>query len=440
MSDEASQSSIYTLTSASYRVVSQERWNSLVEEVLALRKFRDEIEPRFNYKIITSLEIYQEHMQRAISEGMIHDITDHQYSELGIAESLPESDYIHIVQKSPSWLALRSRAAGTGSSLGKYLPSRAYYPSRDEIVNTWRQKIEKTEPPKTVTMEAHMAWGVEHENAALLDFTQEKNVSVTKVGVIKVPFGYLSQLLQERLQTSYPFLVTKDDFHLYLLISPDGIVRQKESAQNEDPIGMLEIKCISPFHHLPSEDGGVTWVKNLEKRQWRTFGQIPFVYVIQIALQALAGRFFYKITDDATMYFTRWSPKGYALFEFPFSTLIDLGLYASMLYLSLLKKVEANPEKLDSLLTLMPEEESIYHKMLETYDQLGRQMVRNYYSKDYSSFYTYFNQSKHQTFYFPGYRRKFNLVLSTVDHVSSSPEKEKRSRNGRIQKGVCLLD
>jgi len=142
-------------------------------------------------------------------------------------------------------------------------------------------------------MAGHMRFGVVHEDIALTHFTIYTGHTVTKVGSIKVSVNYISRLGIKLgiLKKKY-----RNDTLDYLLISPDGLVGKSNNISNnvsisdiletDKLIGMLEIKCISPFHHI-SCDNKLEWIDDMKTRQWTNSYQIPFVYVIQIALQVI---------------------------------------------------------------------------------------------------------------------------------------------------------
>src|SRR3989338_7592169 len=108
----------------------------------------------FDFEIITSLPIYQQHWEQAISDDLIRDVTDGKYSEMtpeqfDVQSELPKS--IHVVQKSFLWLELRNRAHGTASSVGKYLLSGERFPTQAQIIEQWTAKLRK-DPIKKISV------------------------------------------------------------------------------------------------------------------------------------------------------------------------------------------------------------------------------------------------------------------------------------------------
>jgi hypothetical protein len=103
---------------------------------------------------------------------------------------------------------------------------------------------------------------------------------------------------------------------------------------------MLEIKCISPFHHVESESGHLTWVDDMEKRQWSKPKEIPYVYVTQICMQAISGLLRLQMDKDHTMWFMRWSPIGFSEFKINFYELVRMGIASSLLFLILKHRIK----------------------------------------------------------------------------------------------------
>src|SRR3989344_3597409 len=234
----------------------------------------------FDFEVITNLPIYQQHWEQAIGDDLIRDVTDGKYSEMTPEQFVTTSETsgetsIHVVQKSSLWLELRGRAHGTASSVGKYLLSGERFPTQTQILEQWASKLRKDPFEKTLTTAGHMKWGVTYEDVELLSFVRQKNLCVTQVGTINVSLNYIHGLI--------PIYFGRRELGLkpsgeaqHLLISPDGVVGHPEPEGTSEMktvvsrhlTGMLEIKCISPFHHLPSDDGKLVWCTDMDKRQW----------------------------------------------------------------------------------------------------------------------------------------------------------------------------
>jgi hypothetical protein len=127
------------------------------------------------------------------------------------------------------WLKLRAASHGTASSLGKYIPGSKW--STPETLNQeWNEKLQKKPFEKTQTMEAHMSWGNEYEDLALLCFAEQYKLCVTQVGTIRVDF----QDIHDNYTLYFPELPElvsneigcQENYHL--LISPDGIVGKRD--------------------------------------------------------------------------------------------------------------------------------------------------------------------------------------------------------------------
>ena len=138
---------------------------------------------------------------------------------------------------------------------------------------------------------------------------------------------------------------------------------------------MLEIKCISPFHHVEAADGTLKWVDDMERRQWTRPEEIPFGYIIQICLQAISGYYRCAMHGGSTMWFMRWSPKGFSEFKVAFRDLIDLGIVATGLYFSLyerIKKSEDLPVKYNAI------ENALHSQMVQCYKHVMANMSHRY--------------------------------------------------------------
>jgi len=336
----------------------------------------------FKFDIITSSKNFQKYVKNVIENDLTRDVTDESLSHLSDEEinKLPYTRYLEVVQKSPTWLKLRSRAQGTASSLGKYLKSCCRYPTLEQVKEAWVDKITHKPFAKTHTMLGHMNWGVGYEDPALIHFAQDQNVGVTQSGTIRVDLKYIIALGKKIYADKWVNLPLQVDSN-HLLISPDGIIGVPETNKNPQPqthinnvnykelLGMLEIKCISPFHYMEDDENYLLWVDDMNKRQWRNAGEIPFVYMVQMGLQAISGVHSLKLTGSSTMWFIRWSPIGYSLFTFPFKLLIRFGVLATVLYFSLVQRTHT-VEDIEKLYPLTGKELEVETIMNNAYNDV----------------------------------------------------------------------
>lgn len=301
----------------------------------------------FDFEIVVKSPGFKKYLAFAERHGLVRNVC----RELpGTPELL---DYIHVIQKSPLWLHLRSLAACTASSLGKYVLSPCAYPTAEQTYQAWRDKLSGKGFEKTVTASGHMRWGVGYEDPALVHFAVDNMLSVCAVGTIHLPLDYMISLIPryaegEELRALRALV---QSLHLdgteHLLISPDGIVGRDSGPVDKLPeniVGMLEIKCISPFHHVEDRQGRLSWVDNMETRQWYHPGEIPFVYITQICTQAISGLYRLDMGDDDTMWFIRWSPAGFSEFSIDFGSLILLGIIETLLFFSHCQRVQTEED------------------------------------------------------------------------------------------------
>jgi hypothetical protein len=337
----------------------------------------------FDFDIITSAQGFKRYQTHARNKGLVRDVCDQSLNDLPI-DKVPIPDFLNIEQKSPTWFRFRAAADGTASSLGKKIKGSTMYPTIEQVSESWHDALSEKPFEITHTMAGHMKWGVGYEDPALIHFAVSNRLSVAQVGTIHLPLSYIlntaesefkgDSLMEKRaahLRASFP-----DSAHL--LVSPDGVVGRPDSGKyGELPtelLGMLEIKCISPFHHMEEEDGLLSWVDDMEKRQWFHPGQIPYVYVVQICLQAIAGIYRLNMTEDSTMWFIRWSPKGYSEFKISYGPLVRMGCIASMLYFNLKHRLT-----LDQLPLVYTEEENQLANLLHRcYTEVKEQMEHRY--------------------------------------------------------------
>lgn len=301
---------------------------------------------RFRFDIVTQSRKFRRLLDWAIQNDLVRDVCDDRYSHLEEKDLSEFSDQLLIclVQKSPFWFVARAAAVDTASSTGKkmWMPC-IRYPTRRQVAEVWRDKVSHAPFRKTHTMEGHTKWGTGYEDPALIYFCKHTRLSVAQVGTIKLPLWYVFRLGQGLFPSNwvaeehYPELWKTD----YLLISPDGVVgrpagpnadasvksMRRELYQGKDLLGMLEIKCISPFHHEENENHMLTWCKDMNKRQWRTPDRIPFVYITQMTLQAISGMYRLVQGSQHWMWFIRWSPDNYALYRFSYYHLVRLGVW-----------------------------------------------------------------------------------------------------------------
>lgn len=364
----------------------------------------------FKFDIITSSKRFQEHMNTAISNDYVRDVSDDSMSELEVVDiqKIPVKRYINVVQKSPTWLYLRAQAQGTASSVGKYIKSPCRYPTVDQIKENWHDKITQKPFEKTHTMLGHMNWGVGYEDPALIHFALEEDVGVIQVGTIRVDLKYILALgksIYGKKWIKLPKIVEGQ----HLLISPDGIVGKPEHKGQKgiqtcfykDLLGMLEIKCMSPFYHVETSDNFLQWVDDIESRQWHFAEQIPYVYIVQMTLQAISGVYAYKMTTDHVMWFIRWSPHGFSIYKFQFRYLIRLGVLVSNLYFSLIQRTKT-VEDIEKIYPLAGDEREIEILMNNAYKELIQKSEHRYVKiEDYPEFDTYAEVTQYFKFIVP---------------------------------------
>ena len=164
--------------------------------------------------------------------------------------------------------------------------------------------------------------------------------------------------------------------------------------------GMLEIKCMSPFHHEENFRGNLVWAEDMEKRQWYTTEDIPYVYLIQMCLQALSGVIELNMTFKDVMYFERWSPKGFSVFQLPFYNIFKIGTLANELYFSILHR-----SKQENFIAypLTAEEEVVSQKMQDEITYLFSKIIHKYHSIEevhpyYKIFQKYYQETQHKEF------------------------------------------
>lgn len=300
---------------------------------------------KFRFDIVTGSANFKKYQNYAEKHKLFSDI-----SVLGELDQEPDDldGFLKVIQKSPLWLKLRLEAAGTASAVGKLIKGPTMYPTTEQITELWRDKILQKPFDITHTVRGHMKWGVGYEDPALIHFAVDNNLAVTAVGTIYLPMSYLIDELMTKYLTEEEVLIIQELLKRYpqiydqhFLVSPDGLVGRPGAATPDvdQLLGMLEIKCISPFHHMEEDDGSLTWCEDMEKRQWHFPGEIPYVYVTQICMQAMSGLYRLDMTGDDTMWFIRWSPIGFSEFKIGFTPLVQMGLVSSVLYLALKQRI-----------------------------------------------------------------------------------------------------
>jgi hypothetical protein len=359
----------------------------------------------FNFDIISNTEAYKKNVNFAETEDLVRDICDDQYSDMPDDELklLDPKLYIHVVQKSNAWLKLREWSCGTASNIGKYVHNSKFkFSNIREIQNLWLDKLNKKPFEKNHTTEGHMTWGVKYEDLALIHLGIIEKVGIAQVGSIKVNLIDILKLGQHIYKTEWIDLKLETD-EKYILVSPDGIVGKPEkkpiyNKMYSELIGMLEIKCISPFYHVATNDNKLIWCSDMNKRQWFSADKIPYVYIIQQALQAISGVLFYGMKSNHYMWFIRWSPCGLSIFKFKFIDLVKLGVLVANLYFSFYQKLH-NEEDILKLYPLKGDE-ALLEKMIENeYINLLKKAEHKYVElDDYPEFMQYYTETKDDIF------------------------------------------
>jgi hypothetical protein len=345
----------------------------------------------FDFDIITRTRNFNRYAKTAKKNGLVRDITDLTLSDV---QSVPLDNYLNIEQKSKTWFKFRSEADGTASSVGKKIKGPTMYPTMAQVSEQWEDLLTKKPFEVTHTMAGHMKWGVGYEDPALVHFAVDNMLSVVQCGTIHMPLNFVLGLAEEYVSPDLlvhkKFLEKHIPSSAHLLVSPDGLVGYPDDGLYEEIptelLGMLEIKCISPFHHV-EENGTLVWVDDMETRQWYSAGEIPFVYITQICMQALSGLHQLDMTKDHTMWFMRWSPIGFSEFRIAFGPLVKMGIIATMLYFRLKYRLD-----LDSLpIEYTAEESELSNALFYAYHEVLEQMCHRYVRHEnlYPEFQTY---------------------------------------------------
>lgn len=348
----------------------------------------------FDFDIITRSQNFQQYQSHAKRQGLVRDVCD---SDLHDVTEVPILNYLNIEQKSPTWFRFRAAADGTASSVGKKIKGSTMYPTIEQVSESWKDTLTGKPFEITHTMAGHMKWGVGYEDPALIHFAVDNNLSVAQVGTIHLPLSYVLETAMKCfpdnkvVEQNVQFIKDTVPDTAHLLVSPDGVVGLPDGGEyGELPtelLGMLEIKCISPFHHVEEDDCTLSWVDDMETRQWFNPKQIPYVYVTQICLQAISGIYRLNMTMDSTMWFIRWSPKGFSEFKINYEPLVKMGCMAIMLYFRL--KYRLTLEQLPLVYT--PEEQQLANLLHTEYMNVLSLMRHRYinHNKLYPEFDTY---------------------------------------------------
>ena len=336
----------------------------------------------FMFDIITESPAFKKYQRFAEKNGLLRDVCH--LSEMTDMDKINEETYLNVVQKSPLWLHLRNIAAGTASSVGKCIKGPPMFPKIEQISDAWRDKINHAPFVAEHTTRGHMKWGVGYEDPALIHFACANMLSVVQVGTVRLPMSYIMKTAHTylssedlRIVKTARALLPEEDEHF--LVSPDGVVGEPDDGQEGDlPIkllGMLEIKCISPFHHVETADGWLTWVDDMEKRQWHKPKEIPYVYLTQICMQAISGLMRLDMDGESMMWFMRWSPIGFSEFKIKFEPLIRMGVVSTLLFLMLKHRIKSEA---DLPLTYTDYEMPIVHLLHKYYAVIMRDMEHRY--------------------------------------------------------------
>lgn len=347
----------------------------------------------FDFDIIKRTRNFKKYQKVAMRYGLIRDICDPSLSDV---DEVSLDKYLNIEQKSKTWFKFRAAADGTASSVGKKIKGPTTYPTMEQVSEQWMDLLTKKPFEVTHTMAGHMKWGVGYEDPALVHFAIDNMLSVAQVGTIHMPLNFVLGLVTKYvpdLLDHKTYIEAHTHGTAHLLVSPDGLVGYPDDGEltelSTELLGMLEIKCISPFHHI-EENGTLSWVDDMETRQWYNAGEIPFVYITQICMQALSGLHQLNMTEDHTMWFIRWSPIGFSEFKVTFGPLLKMGIIATMLYFRLKSRL-LSPSDLPLEYTTEEAElsQSLYGAYKEVISSMSHRYVRH--ENLYPEFQTYRN-------------------------------------------------
>ena len=336
----------------------------------------------FMFDIITNSLSFQKYKRFAERHGLVRDVCH--LSSMDELDKVNEETYLNVVQKSPLWLYLRNVASGTASSVGKCIKGPPMYPTIEQISEAWMDKINHAPFVAEHTTRGHMQWGVGYEDPALIHFACANMLSVAQVGTVRLPMSYIMQVAEqyltaEDLKTVKAARALLPDTDEHFLVSPDGVVGEPDDGpEDELPFklrGMLEIKCISPFHHVESEDHSLMWVDDMEKRQWHRPKEIPYVYLTQICMQSISGLMRLNMDGESTMWFMRWSPIGFSEFKIKFEPLIRMGIVSTLLFLMLKHRIKSEA---DLPLSYMTYEMPVVQLLHKYYAVIMKEMEHRY--------------------------------------------------------------
>ena len=350
----------------------------------------------FDFGIVTESHNFIKYQNHAKKYGLVRNICNPELYDVTDANL---EQFLNIEQKSPTWFRFRAAADGTASSVGKKIKGSTMYPTMEQVSESWEEYLSGKPFETTHTMRGHMKWGVGYEDPALVHFAVDNHLTVSQVGTIHLPLSYILKtaegLFLDPEVTAACSYLRQDSKHdqRHLLVSPDGVVGTPDTGSyTELPLtmlGMLEIKCISPFHHMEEDDGRLSWVDDMETRQWFHPGQIPYVYMTQICLQAISGIYRLNMTESSTMWLIRWSPRGFSEFKINYGPLVKMGCIAAMLYFRLKQRLTSGTGGLPLIYNL--EEHKLANLLHRCYTEVCDQMSHRYvnHSRLYPEFEVY---------------------------------------------------
>lgn len=353
----------------------------------------------FNFKIITDTDQFKKLLNEFHEKDLFINVCKDDYADIA-CDDLHKDDYLYVPQKSKTWLALRLQADGTASVVGKLVKSPTTYPVWDDVRDEWIKHITHAPFEMGHVVMGHMKWGVDYEDPALVHFALYNNFQIVQVGTIRLESSFIDSL-----RTKFYAHNAHIKTPRHLLISPDGIV-QKDGVI----IGLLEIKCISPFHYMggwqpnasnaSNAPNSLVWCENMDNRQWYTPDQIPFVYITQICLQAIAGMSRLKMPLSSKMWFIRWSPDGFSQFEIGFEPLVKLGVIVCGLYFGFIERIKTISDA--STLYYSKEEIPQVKQILSAYRDILSAMTHVFIPLNYEEFNEYRESTKNTTFVIGG--------------------------------------
>ncbi len=283
-------------------------------------------------------------------------------------------------QRSAHWFQVRRVATGTGSAIAACLclPDRglpllrcgAFYPKDSkEYCDGWRSFLDEEDDPGRASCErlsrpiiqAHMQFGSHMEDAALTQMLElKRGWRARQIGCRVLAQPHALALIQKLAIPHLPAdvlrpLLPLPDPSLWLCVSPDVLLgsfdandRQRATA----PVGVVEIKAVSPFSAGPDEDVFITGTQlTMAKKTYGYNGMIPFTYLIQLGTQVAAEcandpEVAYRCTcannhlvpsdgNEDGAYLLRWTPAKMSLTHFSLTSMARVGSLACLLYCTL---------------------------------------------------------------------------------------------------------